>query len=48
MPNFYLGDAQNAIDGTDITGRKVGNEPDKATDNATNTNNAGALVRDQA
>lgn len=23
MPNFYLGDAQNAVDGLDIAGRKV-------------------------
>ena len=23
MPNWYLGDAQNAVDGLDITGKKV-------------------------
>ncbi|PVF93334.1 MFS general substrate transporter [Serendipita vermifera] len=32
MPDYHLGDAQNAIDGLDITGRKVeeGQEPDRS------------------
>ena len=33
MPNYYLGDAQNAVDGLDIAGRRV-HDPDNKTSTA--------------
>ncbi|KAG8834616.1 hypothetical protein FRC17_008097 [Serendipita sp. 399] len=35
MPNYYLSDAQNAIDGLDITGKKVADSQDPATEDPT-------------
>ena len=45
MTNYYLGDTQNAVDGTDIDGRKILTDEEIAAQNGPSVSSAGEPAR---